>query len=139
MQYIISVKKDLYQNLLPNQIVFLKEIEKTIQLDKFGKFYYWSMKGDYYDLSIREITNFLSVLETDEIYTVIPLLSKNNTPSEPYIILSQQILCSFSCDSIIIKNFLLEQIKKTFELYEINNLNDFSITLKFKLIKFIIP
>lgn len=138
MKKIIELKKDLYNNLLNTQIVLLKDLDKTVELAKTGKFYYWSFKGDYYNISNREILNFISILEEKEIYTVIPMFSINSTPLEPYIILSQQILCGRTVDPTILKNYLNEKIKQTFSLYEMSYLNDFHINLKFKKINFYI-
>jgi hypothetical protein len=49
-------------------------------------------------------------LDEDKIYTIIPFMTSNNRPDEPYIILSQQILVTRKSSSQLIALFYLSYI-----------------------------
>lgn len=110
-----------------NEISYLKDTDKRIIINKTGKFYYWRI----YELTNSKIFNFLHNLEDDTLYTVIPIISKNDKSDEPFITLSQQILVSDQSNSLLIAKFLQDKIKETVNLYNINDLNAVLI-LKYK-------
>ena len=54
------------------------------------------------ELNSNEIWRFLYQLEDDKIYAVIPILSKNVTPDEPFIVLSRTFLITNNSNSRVI-------------------------------------
>jgi hypothetical protein len=66
---------------------------------------------------------------------LIPFISANNRPDEPYIILSQQILITNKSNSLIISNFINNKRNDTINLYNINSLENKTLIFKYKSIK----
>jgi hypothetical protein len=60
--------------------------------------------------------SFLSELDFKKIYTVIPFISINNRPDQPYIILSQQFLVTDQSNRLLITNMINENINKAITL-----------------------
>ena len=59
-------------------------------------------------------------------------MSSNNTPDEPFVILSQQILVTRKSNSQIITLYLNRKIKSAINLYNMHNLEGFYVTFKYK-------
>jgi hypothetical protein len=66
---------------------------------------------------------------------LIPLISANNRPDEPYIILSQQILITNNSNSLLISEYINNKIIDTMNLYNINSLENTTLIFKYKSIK----
>ncbi len=109
----------------------LKDLDKRININKYGKFYYYKI----YEFNNSNIWNFLKDLEDNKVYTLIPFISANNNPNEPYIILSPQILITNNSKSLLLSNFIINKIIDTINLYNINNLENISLIFKYKSIK----
>ena len=114
--------KELNINLLDiistKEISYVKNTDKRINLKICGKFYYWRI----YEIRNSKIWYFLNELEDDKIYTLIPLLSRNDRPDEPFITLSQQILITSNSSSLLLNDFLQNKIINTIELYNIREI-----------------
>lgn len=82
-----------------NEITMLKDINNLISLNKTGQFCYIP------SLEIVGLINFISKLEKDSIYTVIPVISMFGKENEPQITLSKQILVSNNSSSKLIHDF----------------------------------
>ena len=55
------------------KISYLSEVNKTININKYGEFKYFNI----FRVNITDIENFISNLDNLKVYTVIPLLSIN--------------------------------------------------------------
>jgi hypothetical protein len=66
---------------------------------------------------------------------LIPFISANNRPDEPYIILSQQILITNNSNSLLISEYINNKIIDTMNLYNINSLENTTLIFKYKSIK----
>lgn len=82
--------EDVKRFISTNDISFLTDLNKTIDVDKKGKSYYFKM----YRINKEEIDNFILNLDDDKIYLINPLISKHGKYSDPYINLSRQFLVS---------------------------------------------
>jgi hypothetical protein len=71
-------------------------------------------------------------LEENQIYMFIPFITINNRPDEPYVILSQQILVTKKSSSLIIALYLNRKIRSAINLYNMNVLEGFYVTFKYK-------
>jgi hypothetical protein len=78
---------------------------------------------------------FIQGLEDDKIYAIIPLLSKNATPEEPYIVLSQTFLVTKFSNHRLISSFINTKLTRASDLYDIDYDNSYKITLKYKEVK----
>jgi hypothetical protein len=69
------------------------------------------------------------------VYTLIPFISANDRPDEPYIILSQQILITDKSSILLFSDYINNKIIDTINLYNINNLENITFIFKYKSIK----
>lgn len=124
-------KNKMFDLITIENISFLYKLDKRIDLNKSGKFNYHTFS----ELHISEIFKFLTQLEDDKIYAIIPLLSKNATPNEPYIVLSQTFLITNKSNFILITKFISKKLNKALDLYDIDWDNRYKFTFKYKEIK----
>lgn len=87
-QKIEQMKIKMFDLISTKEITYLKDLDRRININKKGKFEYHKFN----ELNTYNIWIFLYELEENNIYTLIPFISKNDRPDEPYIILSQQFL-----------------------------------------------
>jgi hypothetical protein len=88
-----------------NNMTFLTDIDKSINVDKRGKAYYFKM----FKIELDYITNFISNLEKNEIYLINPIISVNAHSSDPYLTLSRQFLLTDNSNPNLIYNYLSDQ------------------------------
>jgi hypothetical protein len=129
-QKIQQMKDKIFQLISTNEITFLKDLDKKIKIIKKGKFYYKSFKYNI-ELETSIVRKFLSSLDKNNIYTLIIILSANNTSDQPYIILNRQILITNYSNTLIIHNYIDNRINEAIELYNIDKIN-FNIVFKYK-------
>ncbi len=126
-----EMNKIMFEIISNKEITMLKDLDKRININKYGKFYYYKI----YEFNNSNIWNFLKDLDDNKVYTLIPFISAKNNPNEPYIILSQQILITNNSKSLLLSNFINNKIIDTINLYNINNLENISLIFKYKSIK----
>ena len=119
--YFKNLNKDiLYTELLKRtsnvKITFLKDVNKHIEVDKRGKFRYYYIP--YFETI--GFKDFILNLDSDSLYTIIPVLSIYGKEEDPHIILSKQILISNYSDHILIKDFLNKQLDKAIEDFNLD-------------------
>jgi hypothetical protein len=102
-------------------------MDQRINFNKFGKFYYHKLQ-----IGHNSIWNFLNQLESSNIYVIIPILSRNNRPDQPYIILSQQILVTNNSNALLIANYVNTKFNVMIELYGISDPDNLQLTFKYK-------
>jgi hypothetical protein len=85
----------------------LKDVRKDIIFDKRGKFKYFFIPF----FNIKGLEEFISNLDDESLYTVIPVLSMYGRNEDPHIILSTQILMSNYSDPKIISDYLNKQLE----------------------------
>jgi hypothetical protein len=109
-----------------NEITMLKDMNNLIHINLSGKFKYFYIPN----MEIRGILNFIQRLDTEAIYTLIPVISMLAKDNDPHIILSKQILVTNNSSSKLIYNFLslkLEQAIIDFGLTNVENGNYFQL------------
>lgn len=114
------------------KISYLFEVNKTININKYGEFKYFNI----FRANITDIENFILNLDALKVYTVIPLMSINKSIDDPYITLSKQILISKYSNPSIVHEFLINKLTRTGELYELGDLQYYWLTLKYKSVEF---
>jgi len=122
------MKNKMFDIISTKEITYLKDFDRRIHINKYGKFNYYKI----YNFNHSKIWNFIYELEEDKVYTLIPFLSANDRPDEPYIILSQQILVTYNSNPVLLTNYINNKISDTINLYNINKLEDVTIIFKFK-------
>lgn len=121
----------LFELISKTEITYLKDLDQRITINKYGKFSYYKNQ-EFRNQS--KIFNFLSELEDNTVYTVIPMISCNDNSDEPYIVLSKQLLVSNQSDHLVIWKYINNKIIDTTHLYNINELNGI-LVLKYKKVK----
>lgn len=128
-----ELKQEIFNLISTKEISYLYNLDKRIDVNRLGKFNYYNFSSE---LHSGEIWKYLQQLEDDRIYALIPIMSKNVTPDEPFIVLSQTILITKNSDINIIIKHIWDKTDKTCELYDIDLDNSFKITFKYKEVKF---
>ena len=128
---LIELKQQMFNLITTKDISFLWNLDKRIRVNAEGIYNF----DTFVELHFYDIRRFVHKLEDDKIYVVIPILSKNNTPTEPFIVLSQQFLVTNNSNSSLIAKYLTDKIDKCCDLYDIDFDNSFKITLKYKEVK----
>lgn len=127
----------IYEKVSTKNITLLKdfEISQELRFNKNGKYYY-NIINRSHELNNKHIYRFLEQLVDKKVYVIIPLLSVNNTPEEPYVILSKQILVSNNSNEKLITDYLNERIKLFFDISLLNEPEQMYVTFKYKEIEF---
>lgn len=118
----------LVSNVCTVKINYLIDLDKIINVNKEGKFYYYNM----FQINKDNIKNFIFNLDISKLYTVIPLISINRNIDRPYITLSRQILISHNSNHFLIDKFLNEKLNCFYEEIGINNFDENKFYLIFK-------
>lgn len=79
--------------------------------------------------------NFITNLNSNSLYAVIPIISINNNPNEPYIVLSRSILVSKYCNYWMVQYYIYAKYFKSLEDFGIDNLEDYRLVFKYKKVR----
>jgi hypothetical protein len=131
-QRVLEANQKLFDLITTTNITFLNSLNDKIKIIKDGKFIYFKS----FLLDINSIENFLIQLDSDKIYTLIPILSINDRKDQPFIVLSQQILVTKFSNPKLLYNFIDEKVISSKDLFNINNLDRFNTVLKYKAVEF---
>lgn len=118
-----------------NEITMLKDLNNLIDINKGGKFKYCYNPN----MELSGIINFISKLEDNSIYFIIPTISRFAKDNDPHIILSKQILVSNNSSSKLIHDYLnikLDQAIIDFGLVNIENGDYFQLIIKYTILFF---
>jgi hypothetical protein len=94
-----EMKNKIFNLISIEEITFLKDLDRRITINKFGKFNYYK---------INELRNqnlfleFINELEEGCVYTVIPIISRYDNSEDPFITLSKQILLTNKSNHLLI-------------------------------------
>jgi hypothetical protein len=125
-----EIQTKMFDIISTKNITYLKDLDKRIKLNLYGKFHYWRI----YEIRNYKIWSFLSNLEDNKVYTLIPYISANDRRDEPYIVLSQQILITSNSNINLLTEFITNNINNTKYLYNITELEGV-IIFKYKQVK----
>lgn len=113
--------------LSTNDISFLIDFDKTINIDKSSKAYYHKI----FTIDLELIAKFIEELNENEIYLINPLISIYCRYNDPYLALSRQFLVSNQSNPILITNFLINRLGIARNDFE-SNLCDYFLIFKYK-------
>lgn len=108
-------------------ITFLIDIDKVINIEKNGKYYY----DKSFKIELENINNFLNNLEDDEVYLINPLISINCKYNDPYLTLSRQFLVTNQSKPKLITNFIINMFNKAKKEFNFD-VDNFYLLLKYK-------
>lgn len=101
-----QLKLKMFDAISSRDVSYLWNLDKRIHVNKFGKF-------SYHNFTIfdkQELWQYFSNLQKEKIYAIIPILSINATPDEPYIVLSQTFLITRKSNYEIIYQHIQNKI-----------------------------
>jgi hypothetical protein len=124
------IKTKMFDLISIKEITFLKEMDQRIHFNKFGKYYYHNLEFGY-----NNVGKFLNQLENKNIYVIIPIISRNNRPDQPYIILSQQLLVTNTSSALLIAKYINTKFNEMIELYGISDSDNLQLVFKYKQVK----
>jgi hypothetical protein len=114
-----EMKIKMFELISTKEITLLKSLDLRIKFNKYGKYYYYKI---YENNNNSKFWYFLSELEDNSVYMLIPIYSTNDKTDEPYITLSPQILITNKSNSLLLYNYINSKIIDTINLYNINGL-----------------
>jgi hypothetical protein len=94
------------QNLSNENMTFLIDIDRTINVDKSGKYKYHIIFG----LNLDKIENFISNIRDNDTFLIHPFISTNCRIDDPMLCLSRQFLVSNYSDPQLIQDYLYNKI-----------------------------
>jgi hypothetical protein len=126
-----QLNNKMFEIISVKEITYLRDLDLRININKYGKFNYYKLN----EVSNNKIYTFLHELDDNKVYTLIPFISANDRPDEPYIILSQQILITHNSSILLISDYINNKIIDTINLYNVTKLEEVKINFKYKPIK----
>lgn len=130
-QKVLETNRKLFDLISTKNITFLNNLNDKIKIIKDGKFIYFKN----FLLDIDSIENFLIQLDSDKIYTVIPILSINDRKDQPFIVLSQQILVTKFSNPKLLYNYINEKLISSEDLFNMEQMNRYYTILKYKAVE----
>jgi hypothetical protein len=121
----------LLQLISTKEITMLKDIDLMIKINKIGKFRHYYIPN----MEVVGISNFISKLDDDTFYTIVPIISMFGKIDDPYIVLSKQILVSRDSSPKVIHEYLNSKLDKAileFASISLEGGNYFQLTFKYK-------
>lgn len=100
--------ENIKNNLSVNQISFVFDTSKNVNIDKKGKAYYYKMFG----LNLDSIKNFVYNIRDNDVILINAFISTNCRYDYPNINLSKQFLITNKSSPVLLSNHLHEQIEK---------------------------
>ena len=98
--------KKLLGLISTKDITFNSSVNKEFKIQAENRFNIYNFNNF---INLIEITQFLETLESDRVYVIIPLISKTNNSSDPWLILSKMVLITKHSNSELIYNYLNKQ------------------------------
>ena len=116
------------QNVSIDNIMFLKDINRAINLDN-------SSKCDYFIIpkfELNLINMFINNLREDTLYSVIPLISKYGKIDDPYLVLSRQFLVTRYSNISTITNWLADKTDIAITQFNIDELENHCLIFRYR-------
>ena len=117
------------KSLSTTDISFLVDIDKTIDIDKRGKAYYFRIFG----LNMDQITNFIDNIRNNDVFLINPFITISRTLNDPTLNLSRQFLVTNNSNPKIITNYLYDQLENAADQFEFEHEEkDYYLIFKYK-------
>ena len=128
------MKNALIKHITTNDITFLLDIDKSININKKGKSYY----SKSFKIEYENIKNFILNLNDNEIYLINSFITVSCKLARPSLNLSRQFLLTNQSNPSLVTNFLQKQFKFGLFDFGIEDINEGNYWLVFKYKKVII-
>jgi len=121
--------ENIKKQLTTNEISFLVNIDRRINIDKNDKYYYYQISG----INLASITNFILNIRNHDIVLVHPFISIKCRHNDPYLTLSRQFLLSNNSNSNLISEYLSYQLEEAGNDFKFDHDElDYKLIIKYK-------
>ena len=110
-----------------NDITLLKDINCALIFDKHR--YKFFLIPNFEPQLIRY---FISKLNKDYLYSVIPFISKDSRVDDPYLVISRQFLVTKYSNDFIITKYLTNNLDIAMNQFNIDKLEDHCLVFRYK-------
>ena len=117
--------KEFLRSISVSDITLMHHIKKDVYINK-------TSKANYYNLANADLLNFISVLQGNSLYSVIPMLTINAKSDKSYIVLSHSILVSRFSNTRILEQFIHDKHLESVDDFGIENIENLEIVLKYR-------
>ena len=102
------------------EITLLKYIDTSVKINKQGQFKHFYIPN----MEFIGISKFISRLDEDSIYIIIPMITMYAKDNDPIIILSKQFLVSNNSSPRLIHDYLVSKLEVAINDFGAVNLDD---------------
>nr|YP_009487166.1 hypothetical protein [Russula compacta]AWB36068.1 hypothetical protein [Russula compacta] len=127
MKY-MKLYKIFLKTISVNDIHLQSTFKKQIFLDKSAKSYYMTYK----DYDTEDLKDFINDLDSNGLYSVIPMISMKSCLNKPYIVLSPSILVSKYSNYHFLTYFIHKKHMETIDEFDMKNIEKPVLILKYK-------
>lgn len=121
--------KQLLKNISVRDITLMADVNKEWFINKSGKSFYYEINN----FEMNYFSNFITGLSSNSLYTIIPIVSPSNDPTEPYLVLSRSILVSHYSDYRLIHHYLFDKYNHAIENFGMDEYDsEFKLIFKYK-------
>ena len=123
--------KNFLVNISNNEITLLSQINKEFFINNSGKSNYFSLVN----FESQYFYEFITNLEFNSLYNVIPMISIKGHPNDPYIVLSNSMLVTRYSNHRTIQYYLYSKYLQTLKDFRMDNLEQYLVIFKYKKIQ----
>jgi hypothetical protein len=124
----MQIFKDFLKTVSSTKVNFLSDINKGLFINKFNKSNYFSIR---FNDKINYL-NFINSLDGLSLYMVVPIISITGNPNKLYMVLGRSFLVTSYSSTEIVYNYIIDQYTEASEEYNLEKLEDYIITFKYK-------
>jgi len=122
---------NLLKLISSQQVTFLKDVNKTININNHGEYKYFKIPL----MDIKTIFSFIDSLDNEKLYIVIPFISYACKLDDPRLILSRQFLITKYSNELIISDYLNSKLDDAIIDFGMS-LTNYYLIFKYKSVKF---
>lgn len=126
-----TILKHFLRNISINNVTLMSDINKDFFLDK-------SSKSNYYQVDSFELDyfyDFVTSLDSNTLYSVIPMITTNNELNKPYMVLSRTILVTKYSNYKEIHHYTFAKYQEALKDFNIDKYSNFHCCFKFKKVR----
>jgi hypothetical protein len=123
--------KQFLKQISVNNITLMADVNKDFFIDKSGKSNYYV----HNNFEMEYFSNFVNNLDSNALYSVIPLISVKKNLNEPYLVLSNTMLVTKYSSYREIHHYVYENYLQSIDDFGMDHLEDYNLVFKYKRVK----
>lgn len=117
--------KNILRTISITDITLLQDIKKDLFINK-------NSKASYYNCNKGDLFNFILMLQSNSLYSVVPMLTIQGKSNKPYMVLSPSILVTKYSNIRVITNFLDDKYQEGISEFNIENQENIELVIKYR-------